>query len=639
MGTEREGGMAEERPRRERAGRGERRGRSLPTLVVLPLVLMSVWIDQGVVRVHWLIATAVITAAILLQEFLLLLPDPGPFLRGLRPVLRRSAPAVAALVTGAAVVFSGWSLAGWSRTRLSACEPPAELRVMVAAETLRVMRDKADAFAAEQAEGRRCRPVHVTVFRAPPLKALIDAFGHGWRNENADRSALATVGPRPDLWLASSRAVAEHATAWGVLGARREITPAGMVSPVVLAVSRAAGAEQAAWSPETWEEALDWLRRQGVTVLRPGPETSDVAVVATTALYGPGLDAEGRHRLEQELSPPGLTLTDADETLCEVRERLAREPGARLAVIVPEHSLATYGRGAPLGGSCTRQLGPGETTVQWLDLVRPRPAPLLDYSLVRITWNDERDPERERLAVAFRDWLAGEATRMGRGFGPPGQPGPTPPLDARRLAAVREQIAATRRPRTVLFALDRSGSMRAPVSTGSAIGRARDLAGEALGWLGRNDAAGLWAFPSGRTGREPSVLVAPLPRDEAVGAVRAALDGPGTSADGETTPLYRVIAEGLRALRDADDGSLVVLTDGDNDDGARAGADLAAVRDALRSPGAARVYLVVVGERGCDERLRDLLAASPRSRCLEFGPSSGPRQVAGELFGEIWKEG
>ncbi|REF00141.1 vWA domain-containing protein [Thermomonospora umbrina] len=627
--------MADERPRRGRRGRPS----GVPTLVVLPLVLMSVWIDQGVIRVHWLIATAVITAAVLFQEFLLLLPEPGPVLRALRRGLRRYGPGVAAMITGAAVVFSGWSLAGWSRTRLSPCPPPAELRVMAAAETLRVVRGQADAFAAERAEGVRCRPVHVTVFRAPPLKPLTDAFVNGWQNDNAERSALATVGPRPDLWLASSRAVAEHATRWGVLGAHREITPAGMVSPVVLAVSKAAGFERADWSPEGWEEAVDRLRREGVTLLRPNPETGDVAVVATTALYGPGLDARERHRLEQELSPPGLTLTDADEMLCEVRERLAAEPAAKIAVIVPEHSLATYARGAPLGGACTRQLAPDETTVQWLDLVRPRPAPLLDYSLVRITWNDERDGERERLAEEFRDWLAGRATRMGRGFGPPGQPSAATPLDARRLAVVREQIAATRRPRTVLFAVDRSGSMKAPVSGGTAIGRARDLVGESLDWLGRNDEAGLWAFPSGRDGRDPSVLADLAPRDRAVPAVRDRLKGSGLAAEGEVTPLHHVVAEGLRRLRgETGDGSLVVLTDGGDDAGPHAGADLAELRDELRSPGAARVHLVVVGERGCDRRLEDLLADAPGSRCLDFGPSSGPRQVAGELFADIWKE-
>jgi hypothetical protein len=621
--------MADERPRRRR------RGRSLPTLVVLPLVLMSVWIDQGVIKVHWLIATAVVAAVVLLEEFPP--PDPGPVLRVLQEALRRYGSAALAAVTGAAVVFSGWTMAGWSQTRLSACEPPVELRVMAAAETLRTMRAKADEFAAEQAEGARCRPVHVTVFGAPALRPLTDAFITGWLDDNADLSPLATVGPRPDLWLASSRAIADYMTVSDAKGAHARTTSAGAVSPLVLAISR--NARRLVDGPlESWEDVVGRVRDNGVTLLRPSPESSDVAVIATTALYGPSHNGEERHRREQQVSPPGVPLADVDQMLCGVRRRLIEDPGYKVALMVPEHSLADYARGAPLGGACTHRLNHQETLAQSLDVVRPRRTPLFDYSIVQITWDDEQDPERERLAGLFRDWLAGQGPRLGKGFERPGGPSTVEPVDVARLETAYNEIDAARRPRTLLFALDRSGSMKAPVSGGTAIGRARDLIDEAAGWLGAGDQAGLWVFP-GQDGREPSVLAGLTSGEEAARSLRSAIGGDDVAATGGTTPLYHVIAEGSKALRKGShDRSLVVLTDGDDDTGRRTDEDLAALRRELRSTEGPRVYLVVVGERGCDGPLSDLMKESPRSLCLDFGSSDDPRQVVGRLFTEIWKD-
>jgi hypothetical protein len=310
-----------------------------------------------------------------------------------------------------------------------------------------------------------------------------------------------------------------------------------------------------------------------------------------------------------------------------------------VALMVPEHSLAAYQRGAPLGGDCTRRLNRQETLAQRLDMVRPRRTPLLDYRFVRIVWKDERDAERERLTVEFRDWLAGQGRRLGEGFEPPGLPSTAEPVTKAGLETARSQIAATRRPRTLLFALDRSGSMKAPVSGGTAIGRARDVVREATNWLGGNDSTGLWAFPEGLDGREPRVLTDLARRDDAVPDLRDRLDGPGTDAEGRTTPLHHVIVRGVETLREASgEGSLVVLTDGDNDAGGHADEDLAALREELRAPGGPRVYLVVVGERGCDEPLSDPLPDSPRWRCLAFGPSTDPQQMVGRLFTYIWKD-
>ncbi|SEF60866.1 von Willebrand factor type A domain-containing protein [Thermomonospora echinospora] len=635
--------MTDEQPRQQ--PRRQRRGRSLPTLVVLPLVLLSVWIDQGVIKVHWLIATAVIAAVILLEEFRPSLPGWLPHLE--QKARRRYGSAAAAVVIGAAVVFSGWTLAGWSQTRLSACEPPAELRVMVATEMLRTMRAKAEEFAVEQAEGVRCRPVHVTVFAAPPMRPLVEAFSNhnGWLDQNPERSPLAGIGPRPDLWLASASAVAEYVTEPGVKGGRWVSTEGhptvSAASPIVLAVSTAAAkaaGTPAGGTPDNWEEVVEWAGDKGVTLLRPTPDTSDVAMVATSVLYEAAAnDSEEHHRREQRVSPPDTPLTGVDQMLCHVRERLADDRPYKVALMVPEHSLAAYNRGEPLGGTCARRLSRAEAADYQLEVVRPRRTPLLDYSTVQIAWDDEQDAERSRLVTAFQAWLAAHGRRLGPGFEPPGGSGTATPMKKHNLETTISQINATRRARTLLFALDRSGSMKAPVTGGTAIGRARALVREATGWLGDNDQAGLWAFPSGGDGREPEVLAPLAPTEEAVSTLPAGLGGLET--EGSTTPLHHVIVRGLQELREKpNEGSLVVLTDGDNDAGRHADEDLKALRTELRESRDPRVYLVVVGERGCDKALKDLLAGSRRARCLPFGASTDARQVVNDLFTNIWKD-
>jgi hypothetical protein len=583
--------------------------------------------------------------------------------RRTRPRVEPAARPVIGLLTGAAVVISGATLASWGQTRLSACPPPTELRVMTTSETVRGVQETADAFAADQASGGGCRPVHVTVFAAPAMRDLRDAFERGWINPAPGRlsSALSTVGPRPDIWLSSSSGAVGYALPGPPAGATvsADARPVA-TTPMVLAALPAADTRLRRESLEsvTWNGLIEELRRQGVEVLRANPETSDTGVIASIGLYGGHLsgglaDQRERHLREQWASPAGIPSADARAVLCHLRRRSAEQPDLAMAAIVPEQSLNDYNVGAPLGGECDQwvaRAGSGAGVANTLIAHYPGDTKVLDHTFVRIRWKGEHDPRRDRMAEAFRDWL-GTGRLVEEGFrdhrGEPGdqalgrlwndngvrQAATRPPaVSARELRETRDRVAAARAPVTMLFALDLSSTMNAPVTGGTPLGLARDMTDDALELLGETDRAGLWVFPDGGRGRAPRRLVDPA-RGRAL-AIREHLNG-SLRADGQITPLLNTILTGARSLRGEPGATLVVATDGEDDDPGHR--DLAgAVRSELRAPDGPQVFVVVLAERGCGP-LKSLDDSLSRLRCLDLTRFPDRQALLTDLFTRAWK--
>ncbi|GAA2113003.1 substrate-binding domain-containing protein [Actinomadura alba] len=581
----------------------------------------------------------------------------------IRPRVETAARPVIGLLTGAAVVVSGATLASWGQTRLSACPPPTELRVMTASETVRAVQETADAFADYRAAGGGCRPVRVTVFAAPAMRDLRDAFERGWINPAPGRlsSALSAIGPRPDVWLSSSSGTVGYALAGPPAGATVSADPRPVATtPMVLAALPAADTRLRRESLEsiTWDGLIGELRRQGVEVLRPNPETSDAGLVASIGLYGGHLsgsltDQRERHLREQWASPAGSPATDARSVLCHLREQSAAQPDLAMAAIVPEQSLNDYNVGAPLGGDCDQwvaRAGSGAGVANTLIAHYPGDTKMLDHAFVRIRWQHEHDPRRDRMAEAFRDWL-GTDRLVEEGFRDDrGGPGDqtlgrlwnddgvrqsatrAPPVSARELRETRDRVAAARAPVTMLFALDLSSTMNAPVTGGTPLGLARDMTDDALELLGEADRAGLWVFPGGSRGRAPRRLVKPA-RGRAL-AIREHLNG-SLRADGQITPLLNTILTGARSLRGEPGGTLVVATDGEDDDPGHR--DVAgAVRTELRAPDGPQVFVVVLAERGCGP-LKSLDDSLPRLRCLDLTRFPDRQALLTDLFTRAWK--
>ncbi len=526
--------------------------------------------------------------------------------------LPKVVPVLVALVllgiTGRLIAVIGPPLVGAARVQLFGCDQPVLLRLLTAPETLPIARELTTAFEAQTAPANfQCPTTTFFVYEADPAETR-EAIARGWGTEQ-----LGDLGPRPDLWLPGSTDF-EPLAAGDRLSEVESVPVAS--SPIVLAVpEELIGADPRDF---TWAQAL-----QKWPVARPEPSGSLVGRLATLAVYESMSigDAGRAHDVERSFE---LALDAGDYPLDGLLCRHTRPQPPRGTVIVAEQDYERFNRGLPLGGHCTGARSPGARMVA----VRPAPVRTIVHPAVRLQWTDASE-DQNRHARAFMQWLGGAQGRAAlrdAGLRPGGATEPRPDADDKRLLGLHEQAT---RPGRILLALDTSGSMKEYINGGGAtrfsvaaqgVSRIADL-------MGRQDELGLWVFPG--VGRQRELL--PLGPPGRPGLDGSALQG--IALDGQT-PLYRTIADGVRAVPPGGDAvrALVVLTDGVDTDGPAAASQM---KGAAEKSGV-RVFVIAVGEASCASEALAQVTQSTGGACEEtdFG---GLDAALSRVFTQLWK--
>lgn len=535
--------------------------------------------------------------------------------------------------------------------RVLGCPPAVQLRVLAEPETVATARELADAYERWTADGDHgCPTAQAYVFAAEPA-TIADkvATTDGWSDAE---DSLRLVGPRPDLWLASSRLEVGAATTAG--GAVTESLPVAH-SPLVLAMPT--GAQPRG----TWPQVFRQLEQEHVAVLRPDPRSTQVGRLATVLLYGRGTvhpDAAGSVAIERRLDAARGTrpIGGAADLLCRLRARRAGTTTGTdpTAVIATEQDVARYNQGAALGAACGPIPGqPGAD--QRLEAVYPVDTADQDLQLVRLRWTDPV-PVQERAAEAFERWLrsdTGRSALVATGLRPTGAlPTPAAPLTGdygvdTALATSPEPVSAeqwtdayaaheaAQLPSRLLVLVDTSSSMGrvVPAGTGAPPDRTRaalvaDAVGAGLAGLQQDDEFGLWLFPGGT----PDAYVEAVPvglRDKGLATARDALT---RVPPGGGTPLFRAVTDGVTALSASDRAAsgerigtraLLVLTDSRD---SASGTALNDVRDRVKGLGV-RIVAVALGGVRCAEAGLATLADETGGECVESDPSDVPGRV------------
>jgi Mg-chelatase subunit ChlD len=525
--------------------------------------------------------------------------------------------------------------------RVFGCPAAVQLRVLAEPETVATARELAGRYESWTAEGNHgCPTVQAYVFAAEPATiAQKVATTEGWSDAT---ESLRAVGPRPDVWLASTRREVEAATTAG--GAVAESLPVAH-SPLVLAVP--AGVRRPAG---TWPQVLRQLEAARVAVARPDARTTQVGRLATVLLYGRDTaypDTARARAVERSLDAARGTLPigGAAELLC---PRRVVGTGAATAVVATEQDLARYNQGAALGATCG-PLPDRPAPDRRIEAAYPDDTADQDLQLVRLRWTDPV-PLQEHAAEAFGRWLRSDVGRSAvvqTGLRPAGAlPTPAAPLTGDygvdpSLATSPEAVSATQwtdayaaheaaqLPSRLLVLVDTSSSMGRvvpPSRTRATV--AADAVGSGLAGLQPRDEFGLWFFPGGTSDAYTESVPVGL-RDEGLAAARDAFAR--VQPDGGT-PLFRAVTDGVTTLSaGAETASgepigtraLLVLTDGRDN---ASGTTLDDTVDRVAGRGV-RIVVVALGGVRCAEAGLATLADATGGECVESDPADMPRRA------------
>jgi Mg-chelatase subunit ChlD len=362
-------------------------------------------------------------------------------------------------------------------------------------------------------------------------------------------------------------------------------------------------------------------------VLRPDPTVSVVGELATYALYtsvdrttesapGPGRAHQVEQQIADALDHGGFPLGGMTDLLCRYRTASIPNP-----VILTEQALVRFNQGLPPGAGCDLRLPQPLAVGACLFGIYPPDTPSVDHQFVRLQWDGATTPAA-RTAVAFGRWLStvdGQRAVLRGGVRPRGMSESGDPLNPRFCAQTsaaygrqplsrasieqtRQRYAQARRPGRVLLAVDGSGSMGTLIDgrRSRLVVAIRGLQ-RSLALLGTADEVGLWAFPSGASGRGVRQLV-PIGRRDAPYRGTARSDAAVAALSGVSpaggTPLYDTILAGVGALAAGGEDevvALVVLTDGMDTTSRVSGPGPVEQVAGKR----VRVFVVAVGEASC----------------------------------------
>ncbi|MFC9249174.1 substrate-binding domain-containing protein [Streptomyces sp. NPDC057136] len=623
----------------------------------------------------------------------LLSPRTALVRRQLRSPRRR----MTALVLAGAVALTGvgtWLFGDLPGGAPRDCPPAMELRVLTDPDLQATVKKAADAYM-ERGDG--CRSVGITTYDAKATDAVA-AFRASslWQDPPATCPATGDclrpqrdVGAQPDIWIPAagsawrrvmdggqaedggSAAASATGTGTGSEGAvgERVVTLESLGSvaftPMVLAVPFRTALAPAAQTGTPLGSIISALRDaqqpdRPVSVLRPDPEGTDGALLATEALYASsesGSASSLEQSMVQALRPmPGT----ARELMCALADGSRNLLEDTAAVLVPEQTMAQFNLPPTHPGrpACATE------TLEVRVAQYPSDVPVLDLPFLRVTWDDAgRDAEaRDKEVTRFYEWLA-EAPEAQKFFtqdgfrgvsnGKPAPPDETSPLRAgpnESERAVRPSIPPTttstvtatslsdtlRRyrqalgPGRVLYLLDNSTSM-ADKRVWDGSGRAKELVTRSMSSLGAGDAYGVWSIASKKDA--DVVLFGPHGRAAAQKAVAAA-----RTADVDAR-IVSGLREGFATLRDGpteDDPPrlLVLVTDDEDSKGITKKQQADLVADAERAP-LVRVVVVSLRGGGCSSgRLNEAITKATGGRCLDLSDD-----IPTELTAEVAKTG
>ncbi|HVH22035.1 MAG TPA: substrate-binding domain-containing protein [Pseudonocardia sp.] len=531
------------------------------------------------------------------------------------------------------------------------CPPTTQLRLVTDPETLTTARRLAAAYVrATAADHDGCPTAQIYTY-APSDAATIRIRlqpNDGWSD---NYGALSRVGPRPDIWLASTGHQVDLVNADQAEPSVIERSTTIARSPTVLAVPGPADQK-----PRTWSELLTRFTGPTPRLVRGNPTTDDLDMLATVGLYESSPDdgaaatppVEIERRIQTAVEAGSFpVLGDAADLLCHRRQLMATgsaPPGALdTAVVATEQQLIRYNVGEPLGGSCGTGSAALPADLQ-LHAVYPSDTVDQDLQFAQLRWSSR---EQKDTAADFLRWLGRDPGRQaivrtglrpiadsftpleplttGSGIDPIRSP-PSGPVSAARWQTANEQREKARRPSDLLFAVDSSGSM----ATAGANGSRQQLAAAAilsgLTRLGPLDGFGLWSFPDAAgTGHVEAMPIGG--RDEA--RLAAADQALAKIKPAGNTPLFRTIVDGSEALArapgtDDDLRALVVLTDGEDTTSGISAAE--AVQAAASRQ--VRIVVITVGDIRCSNPTLITITTSPGNTCRDADPASLPDLVA-----------
>lgn len=517
-----------------------------------------------------------------------------------------------------------------------ACAPPLELRVLTDPDLEPALSAAADAYLSSGADtdGDGCRRTGITVDSAgaaDAVAALRDRTD-AWQQPRDDDDPQRDVGPQPDVWVPASPADVTRVTAGQEGRVFAHVEPMGepfAYSPVVLAVPDDAGAAKAGGGGPLAALVAAFEGRGGrAQVVRPDPEFTDAALLATIGLYGGAVDARAAERTVAQSGPPAPT---AGELLCRLPDDPAED--RRTAVLAPEFLLKS-------GVGCASEVVRARRVAQYPDDV-----PALQPAFVRVRWEDgDRDAQaRDDAVKRFHDWLSGDGGRevlgdyglrspdaphrlLAGGKAAPGvlaDPGtPREAAEPTAMNAALERYRGAGGPGQVLFLLDSSGSM-AGLWEGPSGGPG--LLQQSLGGLGDRDEYGVWAV-AGTSGSTHTDLLR-FATHRRADAVRALDPGGGARVrDAEADP-HAALLDALEFMRgrgtDAQRPQLIVYLTDDEDNTRLTGRALDEVLQRARAAGVP-VAMVSLADGGCDGGRPDArISAASSGRCLDPGDDLG----------------
>ncbi|MFF5895763.1 substrate-binding domain-containing protein [Streptomyces argenteolus] len=613
------------------------------------------------------------------------------FARRLLPVPRRSLNRVTALVLAGVLVLTGAGL--WYVLRSSddvVCASPLELRVLTDPDLRPTVQKAADAYPKRDGDG--CRTVGINVYDAEAADAVA-AFRSSslWQEPAACPVSgdcpqpQRDVGAQPDIWIPAAGSAWQRATAegesdggTGAAGAGTADTVAdtarsvveldrlGSVAytPMVLGVPDTMILAQSLQTDDPLGAIISGLEAAqpgAVTILRPDPEATEGALLATDALYAaPG--AQPASTLERNMAAAIRPMpSTARELMCALADGTHNTLEDRAAVLVPEQTLAQFNLAAGRPGR------PACATEALAHRVAhyPSDVPMLDLPFVRVTWQGaDRDAAARQDAVQdFYDWLATDPDAQkcftddgfrGVDKGGPARPGDDSVLGSEdNTSAVREAVPATGTvtdvtaslgdtlkdyrealgPGRVMYLLDNSTSVAAErLWDGS--GRAKDLVARSMSSLGAGDAYGvrLMAVAEGKAATD-AVPFGPHTRATAQNDVAGAR---AVAHDARVAESLKGALATLRAGRDEEEQPrlLVLVTDGEDFEDVGQAQQKQLVAEAGEEP-LVRIVTVSLQNGACaDGRFGERLATASGGRCLD--PAD---DIAAELAAEVAKTG
>ncbi|GAA0902709.1 VWA domain-containing protein [Streptomyces thermoalcalitolerans] len=521
------------------------------------------------------------------------------------------------------------------------CAPPLELRLLTDPELEPTVRAAADRYLVSDANTteRGCRRTGITVYSAKMSSVVTALRRHtdAWQDPSTeDLNPQRDIGPQPDVWIPASateafRVIADQAARSLVVLEQGEPLA---YSPVVLAVPQdLAGEGLGERVGLPLSRLIEDLRRRdpGARVLRPDPEFTDSALLATVGLYSGTADPR---TAEQSVRPAGRLSPTAAELLCTLPADRAAD--ARTAVLVPEFLLKS-------GVDCARNTRVPRTAEY------PGDVPALVPTFVRVRWQDgDRDAAARDAAVQrFRTWLTGtkgravfgeagfrHATEFGYpllddehvGTGVLRLPRPLPaPAERTSVESALEQYRRARGPGRVLYLLDSSSSMDQEGARGwDGPGGGPGVLSQSLGGLGTRDEYGVWAV-YGTLGARPYEVLLPFGHHRRAEAARVVEAGAGVR-DAEADPHAALLAAlDDMAGRGADDERprLIVHITDDEDNNRLTGRNLDEVLTRARQ---VRVPVVMVSlvAGSCDPGRPDArIAEASGGRCLDADEDLG----------------